>query len=336
MSRICLVPCLLIAAVCVTFPQMADAACNSVTQYQCDSGRCIPLYWRCDTILNCDDGDDEQGCDTATCLSPYFPYRCPSGKCIAESWVCDLYFRIDCPDGADQKNCANIDCTEPYVWQCADTVCIMKDKKCNGNVDCPDESDEAGCDTPNCAEDEFTCNSGACIASDKVCDQVADCPGKQQEDEENCSGPRTCDEFSFRCNNGVCILRNLQCDTVEHCKDGEDEECGSYCHQCDGWYDTDHQCHPDSYTYPIESACDKGKICSSTLKKNAQGELRYNVGCKGKSYCNNLQSENPAACSSDPSSIGADEKCTFCCEANLCNRYDSLPSPPTEVTTTAG
>ena len=31
-------------------------------QYECQSGKCIRSDWRCDIIVDCPGGDDEQGC----------------------------------------------------------------------------------------------------------------------------------------------------------------------------------------------------------------------------------------------------------------------------------
>ncbi|GFR75095.1 basement membrane-specific heparan sulfate proteoglycan core protein, partial [Elysia marginata] len=47
-------------------------ACDEFSEFQCaDSGRCIPIEQRCNRILECDDGSDEDQCraDTALGLS---------------------------------------------------------------------------------------------------------------------------------------------------------------------------------------------------------------------------------------------------------------------------
>lgn len=33
-------------------------------QFQCKSGHCIPLRWRCDADADCMDGSDEEACGT--------------------------------------------------------------------------------------------------------------------------------------------------------------------------------------------------------------------------------------------------------------------------------
>ncbi|XP_070555853.1 very low-density lipoprotein receptor-like [Ptychodera flava] len=329
------IQCLHAVLVCVTLLGLSDAACNELTQYECQSGRCIPLYWRCDLRQNCENNEDEEGCDSVTCTSPQYPFQCSSGKCIPKSWVCDLSLRQDCPDGEDQMNCGNIDCTADYLWQCADTVCIQKDRRCDGTIHCPDGSDEIGCDETQCKKDEFKCNSGQCIPLDYVCDQNVDCPGSDQEDEENCPGDRPCDEFSFRCDNGVCIIGYLKCDGFPNCKKGEDEICGPLCHQCDGWYGLDYQCYPDDYKYAEEAACDEGETCSSSIKKNGRGILQYSVGCRRKNYCATLESNNPEECYTNPGSIDNLEKCTYCCDGQFCNAIKAFPGHPIEITTEA-
>lgn len=46
--------------------------CNNETEFQCSSGRCIPLEWKCDGDTDCNDGADER-VDIAGC-SMLFPF----------------------------------------------------------------------------------------------------------------------------------------------------------------------------------------------------------------------------------------------------------------------
>lgn len=46
-------------------------------QFQCKSGHCIPLRWRCDADADCMDGSDEEACGTGGERAP------PPGHCAA-------------------------------------------------------------------------------------------------------------------------------------------------------------------------------------------------------------------------------------------------------------
>ncbi|KAK6618238.1 hypothetical protein RUM44_002689 [Polyplax serrata] len=71
--------------------------------FLCDTTRCIPLDWKCDGHLDCEDQTDEENCD-ARC--PEGMVHCGESRCMNVSNVCDGI--IDCPYGQDERNCIRL------------------------------------------------------------------------------------------------------------------------------------------------------------------------------------------------------------------------------------
>ncbi|XP_071805292.1 basement membrane-specific heparan sulfate proteoglycan core protein-like isoform X3 [Asterias amurensis] len=128
---------------------LSPGQCNQ-NQATCRNGQCIPLSYRCDGELDCDDGSDESSCSTAGCEPN--EYQCSSGFCIQKIWVCDG--DDDCEDGSEERNCPVALPGSPCAsteFQCLNTVttqCIPKAYQCDKDFDCSDRSDEIGCSKP--------------------------------------------------------------------------------------------------------------------------------------------------------------------------------------------
>ncbi|XP_063425937.1 sortilin-related receptor-like isoform X2 [Mytilus trossulus] len=75
-----------------------------------DGERCCPNTWRCDDIIDCNDGSDEHHCRVTT-KAPVKRIQCARGmvpcdhgkKCVYTAWKCDRI--VDCSDGSDEKDC---------------------------------------------------------------------------------------------------------------------------------------------------------------------------------------------------------------------------------------
>lgn len=97
-----------------------NTATCSTTEFQCKTGKCIPMSFKCDSDNDCGDLSDEQGCVNVTCESSQF--ACENGRCIPSTWKCDS--ENDCSDGSDEgdfcaeKTCAYFQFTCPGSGHC--------------------------------------------------------------------------------------------------------------------------------------------------------------------------------------------------------------------------
>lgn len=90
--------------------------------FKCSNNKCIPYWWKCDSVNDCGDNSDELGCESngtkpnatavtteATAEKPKYSacktneFACDSGICISMRYVCDNY--TDCAHGEDEANC---------------------------------------------------------------------------------------------------------------------------------------------------------------------------------------------------------------------------------------
>uniref|UniRef100_A0A3P8N9H4 EGF-like domain-containing protein n=1 Tax=Astatotilapia calliptera TaxID=8154 RepID=A0A3P8N9H4_ASTCA len=198
------------------FPQNTGTHTQSeceTGQFQCKSGACVPIVWRCDGDDDCPDSSDEENCPKKTCAATDF--TCKNGQCLPARWRCDG--EVECADGSDEADsiCSRQTCP-PEKFDCggAASKCVSLSWRCDGERDC-----ENGADEEQCAAD-FQCRNGKCVAPIFVCDGDDDCG--DASDEEKCSAP-TCGQHEFRCNDSECIPALWSCDGDPDCKDKSDE-----------------------------------------------------------------------------------------------------------------
>lgn len=70
-------------------------------QFQCKSGHCIPLRWRCDADADCMDSSDEEACGTGVRTCPLDEFQCNNTLCKPLAWKCDG--EDDCGDNSDEN-----------------------------------------------------------------------------------------------------------------------------------------------------------------------------------------------------------------------------------------
>jgi hypothetical protein len=110
------------------------ASCMTVCRsFACNDGTLFPLEYRCDDLVDCAGGEDEQNCRT-----------CDDGTELPSSFICDGY--RDCAGNEDEQACL----VGP-TYQCENGETINGSWRCDGYyIDCADGSDEAGCAESTC------------------------------------------------------------------------------------------------------------------------------------------------------------------------------------------
>ncbi|XP_037299981.1 basement membrane-specific heparan sulfate proteoglycan core protein isoform X7 [Manduca sexta] len=291
-------------------------------ELRCDETRCVSASQRCDSVFDCDDGTDEQGCPE-TCGADDF--RCDNGMCIEGARRCDRI--VDCPGEEDEKSCQ---CTADE-FQCGDDgSCIELRKLCDGTNNCLDGSDER-----NCATGYFKCRTGKLIPDSLRCNRRYDCPSGDYSDEQNCP----CDEGDFKCDNGHCIPASKHCDRTHDCQDGSDERhctygtvCMAYqfkctsgkCVQADSWCNGTVECDDasDEMNCPCKRGqfqCHDGSCINIALRCNGRkdchpsGEDEFNcevAQCPPDSFtCDARSSVRCAtACDNNPECDGSEDE----------------------------
>nr|XP_046913755.1 G-protein coupled receptor GRL101-like isoform X1 [Dermatophagoides farinae] len=194
-------------------------------EFECNQTCIDSLLIRCDTKIDCQDGGDENNCETYVCPETHF--KCNNHFCIPTENVCD--FQDNCGDNSDEEACTHRACWFGE-YKCDNGQCIQAYGVCNGQNDCIDGSDEKQCNPM----DFVTCNqTGIRVHRSLWCDGQPDC-SMFHEDELGCR--EQCQPNEFRCTNSRCIPMGNRCDTIcdcaTHCEDELD--CDEYYTKIDG------------------------------------------------------------------------------------------------------
>uniref|UniRef100_A0A0L8HUC8 Uncharacterized protein n=1 Tax=Octopus bimaculoides TaxID=37653 RepID=A0A0L8HUC8_OCTBM len=203
-------------------------------EFQCNETNCVDLVKRCDTVQDCDAGEDEVNCESYVC--PVHRTKCKNYLCVPSTAMCN--FIDDCGDNSDEENCSrlrrrgfqlirsteqpareiNVQVTEHSTDTCTLNVVL-------GDIQC-DKADPLNCRHNRNRKQE-------CFRS------INTHNARSENRNRNpmtiyfflLSEYRSCYLAEFRCNNSECIPESLLCDGIQDCVDGSDEtECAFVIH----------------------------------------------------------------------------------------------------------
>lgn len=188
--------------------------------FQCRNGQCISWYFVCDQFRNCDDGSDEDECQTGAC--PPEAFQCDDGACLARGKVCNG--RAECQDGSDERQC-NITGAR-YTWPTTPATAATTKSKLGtseelGGVEA--WRNQASQEEPQRQHQQQVYENKNYVVDgrDKPAASQLKPPSQQQQLSK---GPDPlCHVSAFQCDNGQCLPAYVFCNAVEDCSDGSDE-----------------------------------------------------------------------------------------------------------------
>merc|ERR1719264_1622459 len=136
-------------------------------------GRCLATHQVCDSLVDCENGEDEAECGFPSCREDEF--SCLKGRCIPDAWKCDG--KPDCSEGEDEVACST-SCPAGQML-CGEGRCLEERFVCDGTEDCGQGEDEANC---TCGADQFQCQwGGGCVGQQLRCNGKFDCVDRSDE-----------------------------------------------------------------------------------------------------------------------------------------------------------
>ncbi|XP_068220408.1 vitellogenin receptor Yl-like [Palaemon carinicauda] len=337
-------------------PPHDGGGCPGDDQFTCVDGYVICRDQRCDSHVDCPQGDDEEACD---CEEGFF--KCDAVRCLSNDQKCDG--RRDCMDNADEIGCPTT--PSPFTPPTPPT-CRSDDQgpnvcndgrtyacNCDGKPECPGGEDESPdkCGYSGCEPNELSCDQGnTCFKSHQQCDGEVEC--YDGTDEKNCpSPPVPCGRNQYECKTGECIDDFRHCDYMKDCPPGgegrricpckpEEYECNSgQCipesKRCDGTPDCEDEtdetvsCHEKENEATIQSL-DQAGNAQCCIYSQLYREYSMNKTCDASSFtCRNGQCVHlTVRCDGEPDCDDQSDEngCPACSSgAFLCGNNQCIP-----------
>ncbi|XP_062600838.1 low-density lipoprotein receptor-related protein 1-like [Saccostrea cucullata] len=271
--------------------------CTSSQFYCKRSSKCIPFWWKCDGVYDCEDGSDEpHDCDEYPCSVPG-EFKCAHNgskdakDCVNPVEICDG--TPQCDNGWDENPfvCRNFTCLPGFTKCVNESKCIPSPDLCE-NPSCNPELHSIKCTNQKCDSNMFKCANGQCISYVWWCDGDQDCHDGSDE-AANCT-LENCKAGFVKCNEtGRCYPESWQCDGDADCgPDGSDESpdiCDRKCDNETQWQCESGQCISKVWRCDFDKDCHDGsdeKYCKGEDYRNcSEAEFRCaNRRCIHKSY----------------------------------------------------
>ncbi|CAL2030445.1 unnamed protein product [Caenorhabditis brenneri] len=209
-----------------------NSTCDISKEFDCGT-ECIPKYWQCDNIKDCENGADEIDCEPNDCSEDQM--LCDYGVCVPGIYKCDGH--KDCQDRSDEWLCTS-------HWIRHNSSFNFGDPNNYKNND--------GYDKNGCLPGFGLCGvQQLCIPNQSFCDGVTDCVN-EKEDELHCTSGGPCKKNYFW-DDQVCIIQTELCNGKKECPLGDDES--EKCSECSTKH-CEYQCRNTPTGAKCE--CDKG------------------------------------------------------------------------------
>ena len=175
--------------------------CNcEMLHFQCFSGGCVPLQFKCNSVADCSDNSDERECFSyaadaievpiSTDINMYLDSlltQCPDGWALCSQSHEQMCYPIDkwctyvtykgiplyCPDLDQTYYCDGFEC--PTMFKCESTYCIPTYMVCDGVHDCPSKEDEVACADLKCPGSLRCTQEDLCVHPEDICDGFVNC-----------------------------------------------------------------------------------------------------------------------------------------------------------------
>ncbi|KAI8487905.1 hypothetical protein Bbelb_343530 [Branchiostoma belcheri] len=289
----------------------------------------------CDTIIQCDNGEDEENCDD-------FCDREKMSDCQTSGWTCTCdqiagcYVPEDICDGRKQcHSLAGNDChdDEQHCEEYCRTVggfdcgppwhqCISLHRVCDEHPDC-NYMDNATMEFYGPADEQ---HCGTCDGYRDALDEYRD---KRKE-----KGLTTSDSYDHTCRSGKCAATFNLCDDRDFCGNWEDEQdCETVgCHHDDRKCEATKKCVSDLSCNGLpgcldstdEKDCDITTCMDTAVRLGVSDqykEIEVTQNCDGKDDCRTGVDENPRRCAMYTDRLPCVKSNRFVSSNSFCNGF---------------